>query len=219
MGFLNYEDEHLTKAKSVHTVIIQLRGGRSAVVSLGKIKMMRNYWLGAFILPYLVISACTSLSQDECRKGNWFEIGQIDGTKGRVLSAFKDQVKACNSYSSKPDIRLYKDGRTFGLARYCTSSSGFKAGRFSRTYQNVCPSESQGEFIKGYRLGTQLDQAESKLSDVTRNIAEIETGLAKGKLSPEQRALHPGQLVKLKEEQRRLKGELLRIRTTARQTL
>ncbi len=181
--------------------------------------MARAYWLGALILPYLVVSACTSLSQDECRKGNWFEIGQNDGTKGRVLSYFKDHVKACKKHGVKPSKRQYEDGRNFGLARYCTPLSGFKAGRYSQTYQNVCPPESHGEFIRGYELGKQFGQVENQLADVVHDIDEIEGALRKDKIKADQKSRFYRQIDRLREEKYRLEREIDRIRSVANQTL
>jgi len=181
--------------------------------------MAHMEWKRVIILPFFVIAACTSLSKEECQKGNWFDIGQNDGSKGRALSAFEAHAKVCKKHGIKPDRRQYEDGRLFGLARYCTPLSGFKAGRYSQTYQNVCPPESQGEFVRGYELGAQFGQVERQLSDVNSDIVEIQVFLRKDNIKADQRLRLNNQADRLGEEEIRLKKEIQRIRLVANQTL
>ncbi len=181
--------------------------------------MARAYWQRAIVLSFLFIGACASLTKDECRQANWFEIGQNDGTQGRTLAIFEDHVKSCKKASVVPDRREYEDGRNFGLARYCTPLSGFKAGRYSQTYQNVCPPESQGEFIRGYELGGQFGQVEKQLFDVNQDIDEIESNLRKDKVKPDQKQSLYKQVDRLRNEKDRLEREVQRIQTVANQTL
>lgn len=181
--------------------------------------MTRSYWLGAILIPYLVVTACTSLSQDECHQGNWFEIGQNDGIQGRPLLYFEDHVKACTKHGVKPDRMQYEDGRIFGLAKYCTPQSGFRAGRKSQKYQNVCPPELQGEFIRGNKLGTQFGKAEHQLNEVVHKITKIESTLKKGKVTPDQQHSLNSQLGRLRLDQTRLEEGIRRLRHVATQTL
>lgn len=181
--------------------------------------MTRTYWLGAIIVSYLVVAACTSLTKNECLGGNWLKIGQHDGERGRPLSLFKDHVKNCGKHGVRPNKHQYEDGRNFGLAKYCTTLSGFSAGRYSQTYHNVCPAETRGEFIRGYELGSQFGQVESQLSSVKHSIDEIRGTLRKDKIKPDERQRLDGQLDRLRDEKHRLEREIGRIRTVANRTL
>ncbi len=181
--------------------------------------MARAHWQRAIVFSFLFLAACASLTQNECKQGNWFEIGQNDGANGRTLAVFKDHVSACGKYSVRPSRRQYEDGRNFGLARYCTPLSGFKAGRYSQTYQNVCPPESKGEFLRGYELGGQFGQVEKQLFDVKQDIDDIEGSLRKDKIKPEQKESLYKQVDRLRDEKDRLEREIQRIRTTADRTL
>jgi len=176
-------------------------------------------WKRAIILPFFVVAACTSLSKEECQLGNWFDIGQNDGSNGQALSAFEAHAKICKKHGIKPDKRQYEDGRLFGLARYCTPLSGFKAGRFSQTYQNVCPPEIQGEFVRGYELGAQFGQVERQLNDADSDIAEIQIFLRKDNIEADQRFRLNSRIDRLGEEKIRLQSEIQRIRLVANQTL
>ena len=181
--------------------------------------MARVYWLAAILISFLFVAACASLTKNQCQQGNWFKIGQSDGAQGRPLSVFEDHVDACGEYKIKPDRRRYEDGRNFGLAKYCTPLSGFKAGRYSQTYQNVCPPESRGEFIRGYELGGQLGQVEKQLFSVRQDIDEIEGSLRKDKLKPDQKKRLYKQVDRLREEKDRLQREIQRIQSVAERTL
>ena len=181
--------------------------------------MLRIRWQVAIVAVYVFVAACASLTKNQCQQGNWFEIGQSDGAQGRPLSVFEDHVDACGEYKIRPNRRRYEDGRNFGLARYCTPLSGFKAGRNFQTYQNVCPPESRGEFIRGYELGGQFGQVEKQLISVKQDIDEIEGSLRKDKLKPDQKERLYKQVDRLREEKDRLESEIQRIRTVANRTL
>jgi Protein of unknown function (DUF2799) len=177
------------------------------------------YWQRMVVFAFLFVAACASLTQTECKQSNWFEIGQGDGAKGRTLAVFEDHIEACAEYGIRPNRREYEDGRNFGLARYCTPLSGFKAGRSFQTYQNVCPPESQGEFLRGYELGGQFGQVEKQLFDVNKDIDDIEGSLRKDKLKPDQKESLYKQVDRLRNEKDRLEREIQRIQTVANQTL
>ncbi len=181
--------------------------------------MARAYWQRAIVLSFLFVAACASLTKDECRQANWFEIGQNDGAQGRTLAIFEYHVKSCQKANIVPDRSEYEDGRNFGLARYCTPLSGFKAGRYSQTYQNVCPPETQGEFIRGYELGGQFGQVEKQLFEVNQDIDDIEGSLRKDKVKPEQKQSLYKQIDRLRDEKDRLEREVQRIQAVANQTL
>lgn len=181
--------------------------------------MVLMRWQRYIVFFFFFVGACASLTKNQCQQGNWFEIGQSDGAQGQPLSVFEDHVDACGEYKIRPNRRRYEDGRNFGLARYCTPLSGFKAGRYSQTYQNVCPPETRGEFIRGYELGGQFGQAEKQLISVNQDIDEIEGNLRKGKLKPGQKKRLYKQVDRLREEKDRLESEIQRIQSVADRTL
>ena len=75
------------------------------------------------ILPILFLSACTSLSKEQCVAGQWYDMGYTDGIKGRLRTQFNDYAKACHSYGVTPSLIDYDMGRERGLVDFCMNST------------------------------------------------------------------------------------------------
>ena len=144
----------------------------------------------ALIAGLFILSACQSLSKDECVAADWRVIGENDGANGRdPESRFRDHVKACERAGVIPDQTLWYQGYNDGLIRYCTPMKGLSEGQAGRTYSNVCPVLSANGFERGYRIGLAENRAKasinsysSQMSSKEAEIARIETQIDKGKI-------------------------------------
>ncbi len=134
------------------------------------------------ILPALTLltSACTSLSQSECRTGDWYGIGLRDGQAG-YDSQIANHAKACSKQGIKPDLAQYNRGRSEGLRSYCTAASGYQVGLRGGTAGNVCPAESQAAFMGAYQRGYQrytiqrdLDQTEARIAQYSDQRGKLQ---------------------------------------------
>lgn len=112
----------------------------------------------------LGLGSCSTLSEDQCKGGDWGGIGYSDGRSGYASSRIEDHAKACAKYSISPDFRSYARGRESGLRLYCTPNNGFRVGREGNSYNNVCPPELEQAFLEGYSDGGYVHAAESRLS-------------------------------------------------------
>ncbi|WP_093189039.1 DUF2799 domain-containing protein [Pseudovibrio sp. Tun.PSC04-5.I4] len=121
----------------------------------------------------LALSGCASLSEDDCKIGDWQGIGVVDGKAGRTSDKLNQHTKACSKYSVSPDVNAYLAGRNIGLQSYCTPISGFEQGREGKTYQGVCPIASEESFKVGYSLGSQLYTANEAVEEAQSEIREI----------------------------------------------
>lgn len=117
-----------------------------------------------------LLSACATLSESECRTGDWYNIGVRDGQNGYESRA-ADHADACRKQKVKPDLTQYNRGRNEGLRSYCTAANGYQVGLRGTPAGNVCPSESQAAFQSAYQRGYQrfkiqrdLDQTEYRIS-------------------------------------------------------
>lgn len=125
--------------------------------------------LAAFAIV-AALSGCTTLSQGECLTGDWYTVGRDDGSRGLQRSRLFEHHKACAEYGVRPDPVAYDAGREDGLLRYCTPRKGFTEGRDGHPYRNVCPLQTERDFLAGYRSGKIIHDAQEALDDVKRDI-------------------------------------------------
>ena len=143
------------------------------------------------------LGGCASLSESECKEGDWRSIGFKDGRSGQPVVRIQDHVKACKKHGIHPDPALYTEGRQSGLRLYCTPKSGYNTGLYGRTYYNVCPPSVASGFLAGRNLGEQLRRAESSFNSAKSNIERLKGDRARIKekiadLRQKRRSASPG---------------------------
>lgn len=134
-------------------------------------KRMTLLLLGLFGL--VVLTACSNLSESECKGGDWYGIGIQDGTKGRLLTYFEKHVKACSKFGVTPQEVPWREGRERGLRLYCTPENAYQVGRGGRAFSPVCTAEEAADMslpnsigLKYYRLGERIDRLKADLDDL-----------------------------------------------------
>ena len=112
-----------------------------------------------------LLSACATLSKQECRVGDWQVIGYNDGIAGYAADRLASHTKACAKVNITPNYQLWERGRELGLKQYCTVTNAYNVGRRGRELNNVCPitivNTLQSANKKGldyYALDSQLDK-------------------------------------------------------------
>lgn len=164
----------------------------------------------------LAVNGCATLDKNECLTANWESIGYEDGTKGYTASHIGNHRKACAKHGVTPNLDLYTKGRERGLVQYCRASVGYRTGASGRSYKNVCPAISEGEFLKGYRFGQriykvnsrihtfqhQIKKEEKLLDELGVTISETESELIHSGVSRKRRAILLDELKILSERKR-----------------
>lgn len=131
---------------------------------------MRFLALAALFL----ISACASVSREECLAGDWVSIGQRDGAAGRVGAAqFDRHVTACAKVDVTPDRASWAQGYAAGLQQYCTPLSGLREGEAGNRYRDVCPATTEARFLRGHDLGLAAWRQRQRISEIEREISEL----------------------------------------------
>jgi len=126
-----------------------------------------------FLIAILfALSACATLSGDECMTSDWSAIGYEDGSRGYTMERMGRHRKACAKHGVTPDFVAYQSGRDQGLRDYCQPNRGFRLGANGDTYNGVCSVELEAGFLDGYNTGFQLY---SLHSDVDRASSSIES--------------------------------------------
>ena len=124
-----------------------------------------------------LLAGCATLSQEECRRGDWYGIGRRDAYQGYPDSRLDEHRKACAEYRVIPDAAAYAQGYRAGLQDFCTPARGFQYGRQGGYYQNNCPPALEPGFLNQYRLGRELNSLESQLSNIDSEIIRLEDRL------------------------------------------
>ncbi len=126
----------------------------------------------SLILVPLVLSACTSMSAEECSVLDWRSVGYEDGVAGLPGNHIAQYRKACAKHGVGTDLSAYQAGRATGLQEYCQPSNGFRVGARGDVYQGVCPAPLEPAFLASYDSGHQLYTLEWRATNATRKLAE-----------------------------------------------
>ncbi len=137
----------------------------------------RNY--GFFAVPLLLIalmllSACASISNEECLAADWYSIGVEDGSKGYPMSRIGNYRKDCAEVGVAPDADEYAEGRDNGLEMFCTYERGYSEGKRGFSNQAVCPpGQLEAEFMAGYSAGHYIYGVNQEIRGLERELAEL----------------------------------------------
>lgn len=125
----------------------------------------------------VALTACQTLSKEECVAADWAVIGETDGAAGHSpQERFARHVKACTKAGITPNQTAWNQGYQSGLIRYCTPGNGLRVGEAGSSYANVCPLDKSAGFLSGYNLGKRAhgirSDIESRKSAISRRQSE-----------------------------------------------
>ena len=124
----------------------------------------------AVLVCSLTVAGCASLSESECRGGDWYAIGVEDGAGGANTTRLATHRDACAKYAIEPDAEQYEAGRKDGLMHYCTVERGFETGRSGNSYSGACPAGRDVEFLRGYELGRRYYTIDGELEHIDDDL-------------------------------------------------
>jgi len=143
--------------------------------------------LAALAIMALALGGCASLSEKECRAGDWYAIGQRDGAAGRTEDYVGEHSAACQQFGVTPDHDRWLAGREKGLERFCTARNGYSVGSVGGRYDGVCFAGAEIEFRRGYDLGIRINQLRGQLDRIDNDIRIIDGQLARTDPAPDDR--------------------------------
>ncbi|KDM89745.1 DUF2799 domain-containing protein [Photobacterium galatheae] len=171
--------------------------------------MNKRYVMPAGVALLLTLSGCSAISEEECRLGDWYQIGLVDGQSGKKSYA-ATYSEECAEYGVTVDLKTYLDGRKEGLKTYCTYENGTIVGQSNQSYENVCPAGLAKEFLSGYTPYRNLAQAQEKLSAYENNINNYKERLGGDSLSNDDRKTIQAALKSAKSAKERAEYEVNR---------
>jgi hypothetical protein len=139
------------------------------------------------LLCMFFLSGCATLSQEDCRRGDWFSVGIRDGRSGETRSRLSDHVQACSEYGIAINNEAYFAGREQGLRDYCRIDNAFSEGLQGHQYQHVCPSSVDGLFARYHSAAYSIYEHRSELDRLDQEISSQESRLHNKKLNDEDR--------------------------------
>jgi hypothetical protein len=119
----------------------------------------------------VVLSACASMSKDECLVVDWRTVGYEDGAAGQGADRLASRRKACAEHGVAPDLTAYRAGREEGLREFCQPANGFRVGANGASYGGACPTELEPDFADAYQAGRKLWRLERRITNATNGIA------------------------------------------------
>ena len=129
------------------------------------------------VLLALGLNGCASLSKEQCLAGSWSQIGQSDGRQGYKLTSLDAHFKACAEHGIRPNPQEYKQGYNKGINIYCSPTNGRHVGEAGRSYHYVCPADKEAAFLRQYRYGKELYEAQKKIDSARSDLKEKEEQL------------------------------------------
>ena len=197
----------------------------------------RSRVAGMFVLPalliaLLVLSACASISKEECLAADWYSIGVEDGSKGYPMSRIGAYRKDCAEVGVAPDADQYAQGRDRGLESYCTYERGYAEGKRGSSNRAVCPpGQLEAEFMQGYNDGHYVYEVNQNIRKLERDLAavnkevdeirqdmdngyRVDTAGNKREISKYERDAMYERLLALGKEEGRLEGEIATLRAS-----
>lgn len=197
----------------------------------------RSRIAGMLILPLLlitllVLSACASISEEECLAADWYSIGVEDGSKGYPMSRIGAYRKDCAEVGVAPDADQYAQGRDYGLESYCTYERGYAEGKRGSSNRAVCPPGNlEAEFMQGYNDGHYVYEVNQNIRKLERDLAavnkevdeirqdmdngyRVDTAGNKHEIGKYERDAMYERLLALGKEEGRLEGEIATLRNS-----
>jgi len=123
------------------------------------------------------LTACASMSKEECLTADWKTIGYEDGSLGRPDSTIQSHRKSCAKINVTPDLAQYQQGHREGARAYCKKSTGYQLGVSGGAYYNICPPDLEASFLQAYRLGQELYVLTQSIAKVQSDISSYRSSV------------------------------------------
>ena len=174
------------------------------------------------IITSLALTGCATkptVSENQCRAGDWESIGYRDGANGAASTRILAHQDACGEYNIVPIKDHYLAGWQAGIASFCTPENGFSQGNLGRSLNRQC---TDAEYAAAHADGLQLHQARStvnalaheleshhsRLVNIKDEMVRVSTAQLAPELTVQRRVKLLAKLEQLAEERALLRSEL-----------
>lgn len=159
-----------------------------------------------------LLAGCATMSGDECRRADWYDIGRTDGAAGRSASYAQNRAAACAEAGVAIDARRYEQGRSAGLQQYCRPENAFALGASGGTYSGACAPALDAELRRRYSAGRAIHDANKEVKRLQDSVAKKERQLQDTIKEEEKRLRNQNR----DEDRRRIRREFSQLRDRMR---
>ncbi|PID66327.1 MAG: hypothetical protein CR975_03450 [Gammaproteobacteria bacterium] len=139
-------------------------------------KMIQRYLCLAVLSG---LTACSTMSAQECLSADWYSLGLADGAAGYTMSFFNERAGDCAKHGVVANRQIYAQARQQGLKRYCTQENGYQQGYHGRTYRGVCRGRAAKRFLSAYQKGKRIYEQKKQVNDLQKKIRATERDIAR----------------------------------------
>jgi len=126
------------------------------------------------VISTLFLFSCATLNEQQCKTGNWEEIGRQDGSSGFSASRIASHNKACHEHGVQVSPADYQKGYDAGARDYCTPENGYRLGRSGMmSTQTTCPADLASSFSSAIQKGYSDYQKDLAAREAERKAREI----------------------------------------------
>ena len=119
-----------------------------------------------------------SVTEYQCRAGDWQTIGFADGAAGKASTRLLQHQEACGGFGIVPGRTAYLAGWQEGLANYCTADNGFHMGQRGNSLNQVCTDELREPYASAFADGRQLYVARRDVRQLSAQLEGMDNRLA-----------------------------------------
>jgi len=177
--------------------------------------MVNLYWEGKIMVKRLTgclfavfFTGCATLSQQDCKRGDWFGLGVQDGRSGATSDRLNDHQKACSEYGVAVNDSQYFAGREQGIREYCRIENAFEEGLQGHDYRHVCPPSIDGVFSRYHAAAYAVHKERAELDRIDNELSSKEISLGDNKLNDKDRAKIRNDISHLRRNRDRARDDL-----------
>lgn len=121
----------------------------------------------------VALGSCATLTEEECRAGDWRQIGVADGAEGYGSGRLDLHRRACADTGVVPDAAAWARGRAEGLRLYCTPARAYRVAREGRTLREGCTAAELARLRPAYEHGRAYWRYEMDIQSLRSDIRAI----------------------------------------------
>ena len=124
-----------------------------------------------------MLASCASMSPQECKVANWYEVGQHDGARGEPLSTMQTRADDCGKAGVALNSQAYRQGRELGLRSYCRIENAVPLGLQGGSYAGVCPPAIDAVFQYRFQVARAVHDLRSEVRSLDERTETLERRL------------------------------------------
>ncbi|WP_338849633.1 DUF2799 domain-containing protein [Massilia sp. W12] len=167
------------------------------------------------LLSLSMLCSCASLSRDECLRGDWWQIGMADGSRGAGMQQLAQHQKACAEHGVIPNAQTWLAGRKQGLLSYCQAENAFQLGRKNSSHiAGDCEEFQKPQFLAEYARGQEIwrleheeDEKKSDLDKHKKRLGKIDERITFLQKEAERKDINQDARKRIDDEWRQLHAE------------